>query len=417
MTRQADVTIEFATKILNATRDTKKFYSMNTKAAQDFEKAQNKMYTKTGKISKRAVKRMADANKRLNESTVGYSRALIAGRKAQEDFNKSMGKTPFAGWALSIMFAGMAMKRAFNSIWKSSSKTFQDVMHSVDGTVTGFDQMEGSLKFLQFTAGQALEPIAEAIIPIIDAVSDWISENEELFQVFVVGLGVGGTVLTAIGMGKLALNGFQDAFTKAFGTPVGKTKFVKSLGGLNGMITKAIGVVGIVVGLKMLDDSIEDFAKGKWITGGLKSAGGTLSIIGGVMMLKGNAVGGALIAIGVAMDLIGQGTFFTKIMETIGIFTSALMAGIEWLLQEAGNKLAGTKFGKILGMGTFETKSFVELYEDNLSSGMEAARQVDKLIQDSLDKAQGTVIYAGDIKIEGEGTEKVLNAIKAATGG
>jgi len=136
--------------------------------------------------------------------------------------DKSMGgiKKQFAGWALSIMFFGMALKRTFNTIWKSSTKTFNDVMHSAEGSVTGFDILDGSIKNLGYTAGQALEPIAEFIAPIIDLVSEWILNNEELFRGIMIALGVGGTVLTAIGMGKLALDGLATAF-KLVGLSVG----------------------------------------------------------------------------------------------------------------------------------------------------------------------------------------------------
>jgi len=77
-------------------------------------------------------------------------------------------KFAFQGWALSVMFAGMAMQRAFNAIWQSGSKTFNDIMHSVEGTVTGFDNLNNSITYLQFVAGQALEPLADALVPIID---------------------------------------------------------------------------------------------------------------------------------------------------------------------------------------------------------------------------------------------------------
>lgn len=116
-------------------------------------------------------------------------------------------KKEFAGWAMSLMFAGMAMKQQFDSIWRASTKTFNDVMQSVEGTVTGFMMLDGALKYLGFTAGQALEPIAYFLIPIIDKVSEWILQNERLFQGIMIALGAGGTVLMAFGMIKLALDG------------------------------------------------------------------------------------------------------------------------------------------------------------------------------------------------------------------
>ncbi len=126
-----------------------------------------------------------------------------------EEAKKS--KIAFSGWALSLMFAGMALKRTFDTIWKSSTKTFQDVMHSVEGTVTGFDILQGSLAFLGFTVGSALEPLAMWLAPIIDGVSDWVMQNEDLVRGFVAMSGIIGTVLTTFGMLKLAGDGFAQA--------------------------------------------------------------------------------------------------------------------------------------------------------------------------------------------------------------
>jgi hypothetical protein len=99
----------------------------------------------------------------------------------------------FKGWALSVLFLGQNMQKTFSSIWRASQKTFQDVMHSTEGTVTGFDILNGTLDYLKFSAGQALEPLAMAFVPIIDGMTEWISNNEEAFRTTVAltgGLGV-----------------------------------------------------------------------------------------------------------------------------------------------------------------------------------------------------------------------------------
>lgn len=120
--------------------------------------------------------------------------------------------TPFAGWAMSVMFFGMALQRIFDTVWKSGTKTFQDVMHSVEGTVTKFDILNGSVAYLQFNIGQALEPVVEWLIPIIDSISEWISNNQELFAGLVVIAGILGTLAFAGGSLMLAYNGFKDLF-------------------------------------------------------------------------------------------------------------------------------------------------------------------------------------------------------------
>ena len=124
---------------------------------------------------------------------------------------KSM-KGEFQGWAMSIMFFGMALKRTFDTIWKSSTKTFNDVKSSVDGAFTGFQMLDGAVKFLGFSAGQALEPIAMFLIPIVQKIAQWVSENEKIFATAVLLLGVFGTFFTLLGGGVLAVAGFIAAW-------------------------------------------------------------------------------------------------------------------------------------------------------------------------------------------------------------
>lgn len=143
-----------------------------------------------------------------------YRMSLKRVKKDTVDLNKELKKQqiPFAGWAMSIMFLGMAMKNMFDTIWKSSSKTFNEVMHSVDGAVTGFDMLDGSMKYLGFAVGQALEPIAMGLYPIIDAVADWIVNNNELVGKVLLSIGIFGALFTVLGSLVLAVNGFREAF-------------------------------------------------------------------------------------------------------------------------------------------------------------------------------------------------------------
>lgn len=140
----------------------------------------------------------------------------------------------FQGWALSIMFFGQMVQRAFTAIWKSSSKTFNEVMHSVANTTTGFDILNGSLTYMRFLAGQALEPVAMELLPIIDGISTWIEENQELFA-GIVKLGVVlGTALALIG-----------SFTLAWG---GLVKLFGIVKGVLWLVGSAIGAVAAIIG-------------------------------------------------------------------------------------------------------------------------------------------------------------------------
>jgi hypothetical protein len=134
--------------------------------------------------------------------------ATVMFRKMKKGFSTP----PFAGWAMSIMFFGMAIKSIFDTIWRSSQKTFQEVAHSVEGTVTGFDMLNSSTAYLGYTLGAALEPIAMWLAPIIFMIAEWVSNNEKLVGIILVVVGVLGTLFLVIGTLKLAFDGFATAF-------------------------------------------------------------------------------------------------------------------------------------------------------------------------------------------------------------
>jgi len=113
----------------------------------------------------------------------------------------------FQGWALSVMFFGMAIQRVFTQVFKFGSRVFNEVTKSVEGATNEFIKMEGNVKFLGFIIGQALEPIASLLIPIIDKVSDWIEKNQELFKSMVIWGSIIGGILLLVGTLTLGFNG------------------------------------------------------------------------------------------------------------------------------------------------------------------------------------------------------------------
>ena len=227
----------------------------------------------------------------------------------------------FQGWALSIMFFGMALQRIFNTIWKSSTKTFQDVMHSVQGATTDFDLMQGALKYLQFTAGAALEPIAKWLVPIIDATSQWISENEEAFRIFTVVVGVLGTLFAAGGAGVLAVNGFLDL-----------AKHIGKFASILGRIDFAEFFYQAQIGFNKITDSLTNMSR---LLGD--------EIIGSLKWIKKNPLKGALV-LGMVAGIVSVLIWIWKMQDAMGGFDeflksfvrggirlfSMLGAGIAW---------------------------------------------------------------------------------------
>lgn len=116
----------------------------------------------------------------------------------------------FQGWALSVMFFGMAIQRVFLGIWKFGTKAFQEVAHSVEGMVTQTDMLAGSMKFLGIVVGSALEPLAAALIPIVEKISDWVQQNPELTAEMVKWGSIIGSFLLLVG---LLVLGFTGVFT------------------------------------------------------------------------------------------------------------------------------------------------------------------------------------------------------------
>lgn len=262
--------------------------------------------------------------------------------KISQQFKRNEGR--FQGWALSIMFFGMAIQRVFTSIWKQSATTFNSVMHSVEGTVTGFDMLTGSMKYLWYVVGDALEPLATSLIPIITRWTEWLEENEELVRsVTKLGFEV-GSVLTVSGILILGFNGLISAGKNLHTVLVlvGGT-FFRLLGLIPGvttafmflrrewLLTSTVGQFmagGIIVGI---------IAAIAWIGTLIKNMGGFLEF-------------GKSVARGVlrAFAFLGEG--ITWIFGKIG-------EGFVWLLNEAistinslitlVNKIPGINIGTI----------------------------------------------------------------------
>jgi hypothetical protein len=179
-------------------------------------------------------------------------------QKLSKDIKKQMPE--FAGYAMSVMFFGMAMQRVFTNIARTSTKAFQDVMHSVEGTITQFDMLEGSMQYLGFSIGAALEPVIAYLIPIIDAVAEWVNENPKLTAgIISIGIALGAILMTA-GMLKLAFDGFAGTLVALKAASVA---WGVSLGAVVGWAAVAIAaIVLLVAAWKTNFLGFRDFMKG-----------------------------------------------------------------------------------------------------------------------------------------------------------
>jgi len=176
----ADVVIKIRTELIN-----------QQKVLKD---ATNHMKGLSG-VSKKSMEKVANA-----QQTVW---------KQQQKLNLALGgfKGKLLMGSLSMLFFGQALQRVFQSAWQMGTKTFNEIMHSVEGTVTGFDILNGSLTYLGFTVGQALEPIATLLAPVVMMIADWVTENQELAAGILITVGVLGTVLFVLGTIGSAITG------------------------------------------------------------------------------------------------------------------------------------------------------------------------------------------------------------------
>ena len=195
--------------------------SAATQPVKDMGDAAAEANSKLRADGKLTANSMAERAKEYATKQKEYERQAKANvdalTKAEKEVQKNIQKTAqaskqgtrkFQGYAMSLMFFGMAVQKIFNSIWKSSTKAFQEVMHSVEGTTTSYDMLTGSIKYLGFVTGEALEPIVARLIPIIDKIAEWVRLHPRL----TAGIVKWGTALGAIfmvgGSGILALEGF-----------------------------------------------------------------------------------------------------------------------------------------------------------------------------------------------------------------
>lgn len=192
------------------------------------------------------VDRVSPALDRLRQRLNNNAIAMGA---ATRQFSESLKQNEirFQGWALSVMFFGMAIQRVMNQIWKNSVKTFQDVMHSVEGSVTQFDMLGSSIKYLGFTIGQALEPVAAWLIPIVEKIANWVVENEGLARtLFVIGT-IMGSLLFVVGFLTLAFTGIVTMTKNAVAAFSLLRTAAASLGGTLALLGSVAVIGGIIL--------------------------------------------------------------------------------------------------------------------------------------------------------------------------
>jgi hypothetical protein len=240
---------------------------------------------------KKAQKDLDAYTKKTNQMTKvnakqfdAYGKKLDKVTELQNNLTKVTGRTQraFAGWAMSLMFFGMALQRVFQQVWKFGTSTFNDVMHSVEGTATQFDMLQGSLKYLGFTVGQALEPLAASLIPIVDLITDLVQRNPEMVAGIVKWTGILGTIFMVGGTGTLALNGFWELQNKIMGANTSANTLIDNIGRILGTVILIDAVLKIATKKEDLYSQIDNLFLGAGLLAGATNPWGAAMITVGV---------------------------------------------------------------------------------------------------------------------------------------
>ena len=436
--------------IFNAKRKidrlTKDIRVMNSKIARDVSEAVNKSVQPSGidrymkdinqgwaKLNKpvKAVKEdMGELNRSFN--TVMKSNNLLTKRVSkgftnvnsvmkttltkQEQLNQHTKrfKKPFAGWAMSIMFAGMALQRYSMALYKFGTKAFQEISHSIEGNVTNVDKLEGSMKYLGFTVGQALEPMLEWLIPIVDKLAEWVEKNPKLVAGATKwGIAL-GTLAMTFGMLVLSVRGFSEALTIAFGyNMMGK---ITAAGGLFGILKKEVIAVGIALkGMSIL--GVASF---------LGIIGGIILVLSYIFKLK-SALGGwgeffksvlrGILRVNVLVieGLLAVGSVVTNvILRGVNLVIRAINSLLSSSLVQKGASMLGINVGTIgevkispYKWGDAILKDYLNFEESNLSPN-QGYREAGQVINNT---------YIGDIKVEDPMAIEALNNFTRIAGG
>jgi len=159
---------------------------------------------------------------------------------------KAVGKA-FAMEFLGIMFFGMMLKQAFESLAKSTVGSFMKITEGMTSSGQAVNSLYASMELLKFSIGSGIASVLESLLPvllpIIMAISDWVQQNQKLTGWIVISAIVLGTFLFLLGQMWLGLT----AAKQAFGTISTHLLKFSNLLGLSRLTM--VGWIGLVMGI------------------------------------------------------------------------------------------------------------------------------------------------------------------------
>jgi phage-related protein len=273
--------------------------------------------------------------------------------RLRDSIKKSL--STFSGWAMSIMFFGMAIQRTFTNIAKSAISTYMKITEGTTPASRGVLRLRAEFEFLKYTIGkvitETLAPFIPKIVEIIKKIRDWIKENKELATKILFWGIVIGFALMWIGMLVLGLKGLAEAFLIPIKGIIKFAKFIRWLSVATKLpmlvIIAVILLIGVIIYsiIQIVRNWGKDWSKVfKWM-------GIAVLALAGILLLLVSWIP-ALIAAIVAIVLIGVGyiiqywdqikEFFINMWNGIKDFFVGIWNGIVEFLVGIWEKISAT---------------------------------------------------------------------------
>jgi hypothetical protein len=266
------------------------------------------------------------------ENAIALREEIIERRKIINQARAEIGiikqrRMAYLGVGLSMLFLGMSLKRFSEQALRSLINTYATVMGQTSTFGIMTNRLAASWEYLKWSIMNALErtglmdlfigAVQKAVNFFID-----LDDSAKIAIATIAGAGwITGTILTPMGQVITAMS----ADWAQMGTNIGLLKDKAT--DLVPILQKAVGVVAIYFAFEAAADAFEYFSDGRMGDGLLASLKTAALASGGWLMFKGKTgKGGALLAIGMALELVGRGTLFqtfTATLATLGALVAA----------------------------------------------------------------------------------------------
>jgi hypothetical protein len=276
---------------------------------------------------------------------------------------------------LSMLFTGMAIKRLFDGIARSSISTYMKIMEASSATARqmnpayqGAVQLGAAFEFLKFvvadTLFNALLPFLPALLEFVTNIAEFVSKNPEV--VFIgIATWLGAILAMVAGQSMLAFIGFLEFATKIGGAGIfTKTPWETMKGGISGVNTSfsnlgnnpvfqsisAWALTGLAINFAFKDasDAYKAFEAGNISSGIVQALSSVAGGAAGVFAATGNLKGaGALIGITFGLEMVDKainGPGGINIIDAISGALVAIGSGVMYVNPGIGGALIAIGF-------------------------------------------------------------------------